>query len=312
MSDSRFLRELNEMGRAADHMKHGLRAFGRYVPRQLVRHLLRSGKEAVLGAERREMTVLFSDIYGFTTIVESTPAAEVLAALGEYLDGMNEAIHGAGGTVCQYLGDGIMAFWGAPEVLEDHALRACRGALAMREHVDRLLAKSAETGRPRLQTRIGLNTGEVMVGNIGASERFNYGILGDAVNTAARLEVLNKTYRTRVLLGERTAALVRDEMVVRLVDRVQMKGKQEPLAVYELIGAREAVDARTREAAARYESAFEAYREERFAEAAEVFQEVDAALGGDGPSQVLLERCETYLHRPPAVDWDGVHVMTRK
>ncbi|MBW1878680.1 MAG: hypothetical protein JRJ84_10000 [Deltaproteobacteria bacterium] len=306
------IRELNDMGDAADSMKQGLRAFGRYVPRQLVRHLLRSGKEAVLGAERREMTVLFSDIWGFTTIVESTPADEVLAILGEYLDGMNEAIHGADGTVCQYLGDGIMAFWGAPEVLEDHALRACRGGLAMRDHVDRLLEKAKKTGKPGLATRFGINTGEVMVGNIGASERFNYGILGDAVNTASRLEVLNKTYGTRMLLGERTAELVEAEMVIRLVDWVRMKGKRKRMVVYELIGEPDAVDEATRAAIDRYTESLRAYREGRFAEAAEGFREVDAALGGDGPSQVLLRRCEAYVAQPPPEDWDGVFVMTKK
>jgi adenylate cyclase len=182
----------------------------------------------------------------------------------------------------------------------------------MRDHVDRLLAKAERTGKPGLATRFGINTGEVMVGNIGASERFNYGILGDAVNTAARLEVLNKAYGTRMLLGERTAELVGGEMVIRLVDWVRMKGKRKRMVVYELVGTPDEVDEATRAAIDRYTESLRAYREGRFEEAAAGFREVDEALGGDGPSQVLLKRCEAYFAQPPPEAWDGVHVMTQK
>ncbi len=301
-----MIREFNDMGQATEVMKQGLQAFARYVPQQLVRQLLKAGGEAKLGAERRELSVLFSDIGGFTTVVESTEPDVVLHSLGVYLDGMNEAIGAHKGTVCQYLGDGIMAVWGAPEPLVDHALRTCRGALAMQEHATALLAQSASTGAPRLPTRIGIDTGEVMVGNIGAHERFNYGVLGDTVNTAARLESLNKIYGTAIIVGERTVALVGDAMVFRTLDRVLLKGKRNPVLIYELMGASGAVAPALLQTRAVYEAALDHYFAGRFAEAL-------SALGDctDTPSCVLRDRCARFAAHPPA-GWEGVFVLSEK
>ena len=308
-----LVRELNDMGSATGVMKRGLRSFGRYVPHQLVRQLLRSGVEARLGGDEREVTVLFSDIAGFTPVVESTPADVVLTALGEYLGRMNEAIARTDGTVCQYLGDAIMAFWGAPERQPDHALRACRGALAMRREAAALVASAAERGAPALPTRFGLNTGLCMVGNIGAPNRFNYAILGDPVNAASRVEGLNKVYGTWILIGERTAAQVGDALVLRRVDQVRMKGRVRHMAVYELVGEPDEVAASTRAAITAYEAALDRYLAGDFAGARDDFVAALAAFGGDdGPSRALAERCREYQDHPPPAGWDGVHTMQRK
>lgn len=315
LSDARFadapsaIRELNEMSAATDNMKQGLRSFSRYVPYQLVDHLLRSGREAKLGAEREELTILFADIAGFTPIVESTAPDVVLQALGEYLEAMNVEIATTEGTVCQYLGDEIMAFWGAPEHQHDHALRACRGALRMRAKVHELIAAAPEKGLPALRTRFGINSGDVMVGNIGAPQRFNYGILGDPVNTAARLQGLNKVFGTEMIVGPRTAELVGDALVLRPLDWVRVKGKREPLAVVELVCEPADLDADTRAIHAGYAQALELYKAGDFEAALAGFE----ALEGDPPAAVMASRCRHNLEHPPEPGtWDGVFVMKTK
>lgn len=307
-----YLQEVAMMAEALASMKVGLRSFSRYVPVGLVRQLLEDGEEAQLGVTSRELSIVFSDIAGFTPLVESTPKETMVEALAAYLDRMNQAIDGSQGTVCQYLGDGILALWGAPVTQEDHALRACRGALAMRDVSKAMVADAGASGRPPMPTRIGVNSGEVLVGNIGATDRFNYAALGDPVNTASRIEGLNKAYGTSVLIGERTAELVGDAMVLRPVDRVRMKGKTEPLVVHELLGEAGRVDPVLLAAVERYENAFAAYVERRFDEALAGFEEVVVALGDDPPSQVLAERCRGYLAEPPPPDWDGAWTMATK
>jgi adenylate cyclase len=312
LESSSPIREINDMGEATEVMKQGLRAFARYVPHQLVRHLLASGREAQLGAERREMSVLFSDIAGFTTVVESNEPEVVLAALGAYLDGMNDAISSTLGTVCQYLGDGIMAFWGAPEVLDDHAVRVCRGALAMQAHADALLADAERSGAPRLPTRIGIDSGEVMVGNIGAHERFNYGILGDTVNATARKESLNKVYGTRILAGARTAELAADHMVFRAVDLVLLKGKRTPSRVYELVGEQGMVDPQTLALIDAYERGLALYLDGQFVDALAAFERSRTLQPDDGPTAIMIARCHALIAEPPEGPWDGVTVLAHK
>ena len=307
------IRELRQMGEAVHTMSGGLRSFGRYVPHQLVRQLLRSGQEARLGGEKRVMTVLFSDIEGFTPLVERTPPEIILEALGEYLDRMNKAIGRTGGTVCQYLGDAIMAFWGAPEPQEDHALRACQGALLMRAESEALLAEALAGDSPAFPTRFGINTGQVMVGNIGAPDRFNYAILGDAVNAAARLEGLNKLYSTAIIAGEATVEVVGEAMVWRQLDWVRAKGKQRSMAIFELVGEREQVGQETCVAVAAYQEALGVYRERHFAEAATAFRAlVGHPLLTGKAALVLAERSEQYLQDPPGPDWDGAFNVTVK
>lgn len=294
------IREIAVMGEALQGMKAALRSFSRYAPVDLVRVLVADGREAKLGGETREMTVVFSDIAGFTTLVESTTPDVVVDALGGYLDRMNVVIEHTQGSVCQYLGDGILAFWGAPRRLEDHALMGCRGALAMQAVAADLVARSAQEDRPPLPTRIGVNSGEVLVGNIGAPQRFNYAAVGDPVNTAARLEGLNKQYGTDLLIGQRTAELAGAAMVTRPIDLVRVKGKLQPVLVFELIADAELATEAQRALARDHGAAFAAYRRRAFAEAAEAFEAI-----GDAPATVLAERCRVMEASPPPEGWDG-------
>jgi adenylate cyclase len=304
--------EIAQMAEALDRTKAGLQSFSRYVPVGLVRQLLADGREAKLGGEHRVLTIVFSDIEGFTPLVESTPVPIVLEALGEYNEKMNTAIERMGGAIVNYMGDGFMAIFGAPVALEDHALRACRAALEMRQLAQDMVDFAQAHGAPVLRTRIGVNTGDVVVGNIGAPERFAYSALGDAVNTSARLEGLNKQYGTQILIGEQTAAALGDALVTRPVDVVRMKGKQLPVLVHELVGEPGDVSAARLDAIKTYMSAYSLYRERRFEEALVGFEAVDEALGGDGASQSFAARSRAFLVEPPPPDWDGTVVMTVK
>ena len=208
----------------------------------------------------------------------------------------------------QYLGDGIVAFWGAPEALEDHATRACRGALAMHEHAQQLAEAAMARGEPVLTTRIGIDTGELMVGNIGAPERFNYGVLGRAANSASRFETLNKRYGTSIIAGPRTVALARDTLLFRPLDQVVPRGSHQPVLIHELIGLKGEVADERLALVAGYTSALEVYLDGRFEEALAAFRTVLQRAPDDGPSQIMIRRCEALIANPPAPrSWTGVY-----
>lgn len=308
-----LVREVNEMAAVADRMKNGLRSFGKYVPRALVQELIGSGEEAVLGGRSRELTTLFSDIAGFTSVAEKLSPSELVEALGEYLDALSTCVQHEHGTVDKYIGDAIMAFWGAPRELPDHALHACRAALAMQAASRALEAKWIAAGRPAFKTRIGVNTGESVVGNIGSPQRMNYTVMGDPVNLASRLEGLNSAYGTWLLIGETTARAVEDELLVRPIDWVAVKGKSRAVLVHELIGERKGASAEQLAGVASYREALELYRARRWDEAIAGFERAREAFGGeDPPSAVMIERCRAFAAEPPAADWDGSSARTTK
>jgi adenylate cyclase len=310
---SSLVREVNDMAEATDAMKSSLKSFGRYVPKDLVSEMLRTGTEAVLGGEKKELTMLFSDIAGFTSIAETMEPDELVELLADYLEAMSGCIKDEHGTVDKFIGDAIMAFWGAPRELEDHAARACRAALSMRATLKRLQAEWEESGRPHLHTRIGVNTGDTLVGNIGAPERLNYTVMGDAVNLASRLENLNKAYGTRILCGDETKKAAGGGFVFRPVDWVAVKGKKQGILIHELLGEADDVDDATRNAAEKYAKALDLYREREFDEAADGFDAANEAFGGDdGPSKTMAARARGYVEAPPPDDWDGTFVMTTK
>lgn len=307
-----FVREVNEMRATTLLMKRSLRSFGKYVPKEVVRELLLSGQEAELGGRNAELTVLFSDIAGFTTVAESLPPDELIEVLGEYLEGMSAAVRSEQGTVDKFIGDAVMAFWGAPRLVREQADAACRGALAMQAKLAEMQKGWDARGLPELATRIGLNTGEVLVGNIGALERLNYTVMGDAVNLAARLEALNKEYGTSILVGDETAKRVSDAFVLRPIDFVAVKGKHQAILVHELVGAREDVSDATRAAVEIYAEALDRYRDRAFDEAADLFEKAGAAFGEDRASERMAERSRAFAKSPPPDDWDGRFTMKTK
>jgi adenylate cyclase len=309
-----FMLEVNIIHHAADAMKRSLRSFGKYVPRELVGELITSGREALLGGEKRELTLLFSDIEGFTSVAEAMDPDDVVSLLGSYFEAASEAIKEQGGTLDKFIGDAVMAFWGAPHPTEDHALRACRAALAMQRRLAELGARWAAEGRAvRFPTRIGINTGLCVVGNIGAPQRMNYTAVGDAVNLASRLEGLSKVYGTTVLIGEETARRVGDRLVLRPLDWVAVKGRQQGLLIHELMGEPADIAPSTREAIDLYRTALDLYRARSFEAAAEGFDEAFRAFGvSDRASEVMAARARAFVETPPDDSWDGTWVATEK
>jgi len=307
-----IVREVNEMAAVTDRMKSGLRSFGKYVPRTLVQELIGSGEEAVLGGKSRELTILFSDIAGFTSVSEKLTPTELVEALGAYLDALSSCIQDEQGTVDKYIGDAIMAFWGAPRELPDHALRACRAALAMQAAAHRLETQWKAEGKPVFLTRIGVNTGDCVVGNIGSPSRMNYTVMGDAVNLASRIEGLGTEYDKWLLIGESTAALVKDELVVRPIDWVAVKGKSRAVLVHELVGERAGADEKVLEAIAAYTEALDHYRARRWSQATLAFEKALAGFGEDGACTLMIARCRAYEANPPQEGWDGESIRKTK
>ena len=303
-----FITEVVNMRAAVDDVKSGLRSFRKYVPADLVKELISLGHDAVLSAERREVSVLFSDIEGFTGISERVPLDRLNGVLAPYFEGMTRAILAEGGTVDKFIGDSVMAFWGAPHDCPDHALRACRAALQCQTFIRTL---PPTQGTP-LVTRIGINSGDSIVGNMGYDERLSYTVVGDTVNVASRLEALNKRYGTAILIGEHTWTRVRSEMVARAIDIVAVKGRSSGGLIYELLGERSAVPAAVQEDAARFESALDLYRTGAFAPAAAIFDELATANPDDAPARILATRCRQFIDQPPGDDWTGVTVLFEK
>jgi adenylate cyclase len=271
-----------------------------------VRQLLESGLEAELGGTRQDLTVYFSDIVGFTSISEQLPPDALVQLLSEYLDEMSAEILQNGGTVDKYIGDAIMAFWGAPRTHDAPALAACRAALANQVRLSELRKDWTRAGLPPLRARIGLHTGKAMVGNFGSPNRLDYTVIGDTVNLASRLEGLNRIYGTDILISDATRAGVLDVMATRPVDKVAVKGRESGILVHELLGEIDGVSEETRQWAATHGDALECYFRRDWHAAIQGFTEVTRLKPGDGPAQLMLERCRVHLESPPGEGWNGV------
>ena len=315
---SSFFYEIDMIGSSLASMKHGLKAFSKFVPVTLVKELIASGKGAELGGEKRRLTIMFSDIEGFTSISESMPTEALLAHISEYLDNLTTIILREGGTVDKYIGDAIMCFWGAPSAVPDQEQRACRTALLCRKRLDSLNARWEKDGKPPLRTRFGINTGEVSVGNMGSRERMNYTVLGDAANLASRLEGINKYYGTAVIVGEQTHDVVAARFVSRPIDIVAVKGKARGVRIFELLsGLADDLeippspdDLRRKELT---ERAFAAYVARDFAAATSLYRELAREFPADETiAEMFVARCDDYLKSPPAPDWSGVTQMKDK
>jgi adenylate cyclase len=288
------------------HRKKIKETFRQYVAPLVVEEMLQEPRRLTLGGEEKVLTVLFSDLEGFTGYSERYPPHEMAEMLSEYYDRVTEQIFIHRGTLKEYVGDELMAIFGAPLERADHAVQACASALAMREQRLALAAEWAQRGRPRLRARTGINTGPMLVGNLGSRYRFAYGVLGDHVNLGSRLEGLNKVYGTEILVGEGTARLVDGTFLLREVDMVRVKGRTQATRIYELRARAGVPPTPEQEKALRsYAAGLEAYRQQVWAEALALFGQVLAVWPGDGPSQTMAERCQLYRRTPPPAAWDG-------
>lgn len=284
------------------------RAFQHYVAPAIVERMLSDPSQLKLGGELYEVTVLFSDLEGFTTMAERLAPGELSAHLGEYFREMLDVLLPHHGTLDKLIGDSIMMYFGCPIPDPAHAVNACRGALAMQRRMDALNEQWTRRSLPRLRTRVGINTGTVVAGNMGTTTIFNYTILGDCVNLASRLESANKEYGSSILVGEETWGRVRGEFEGRELDSIRVRGRAAPLAIFELAAEAGALAPLRRDVFRWYADGLACYRGGRWADAATSFERALALDPADGPSRRLLERCEEYRRQPPE-NWDGVHAM---
>ena len=287
--------------------------FSQYVSGALVSELIADPEKLQLGGEKKNLSILFSDIAGFTTFSEGKDPVELVSFMNTFLTEMSNLIIENNGTLDKYLGDAVMAFWGAPVHIDNHELLACQTALAMEKRLGELRDQWIKEGEKPISIRIGINSGDVVVGNIGGENRFDYTVMGDVVNLASRLEGANKQYNTCIMIGEDTYAAVRDKMIVRELDQIQVKGKTVGTKVFELIGtAGDPAAEQKHDSFDLYYSGLEKYKGRKFKEAAKLFKKAIDKNEKDYPSQVYLERCEFYIQNPPAKNWDGVFVMKTK
>jgi adenylate cyclase len=300
--------EIENLSNAIADMAGGLAAFRKYIPADLVKTLVSEGIEPSPGGSIRTLTVLFADIAGFTGLSERL-GDQIIPLLSSYLDTMSREVSSHGGTIDKFIGDAVMAFWGAPAANANHAVDACRAALACQRAL-RTSELTDDSGRP-LRVRIGVNSGDMLVGNIGSDFRLNYTVIGDAVNVASRLEGANKEYGTEILIGEETRRLAGDNIQVRELDRLMVYGRAGGIAIYELLDMAER-GAMPPAWVAQYDAGLAAYRTRNFTVAVILFQQVLEARPSDQPARIMLGRCTQYLESPPGEDWEATNAMKAK
>ncbi len=287
------------------------KAFQSYVAPEVVNEIIKHPDRLRLGGERRELTILFCDIRGFTTLSETLEPEELVGVLHEFLNPMSEIIVKHGGTLDKYLGDAIMALFGAPLEYSDHALRACRAALEMSATLKALGQGWQKQGRPLLRIGVGLNSGVVAVGNMGSDRLFDYTAIGDNVNLASRLEGLNKHYHTEIIISAGTARLLNGHFILRELDLVQVKGKKEPIAIFELLGEGEPDPELTRFLEL-YHQGLELFRARRWQESGTALAAAKQLRPMDCHIPKYLHLIEGYQESPPPEDWHGVTIMETK
>jgi class 3 adenylate cyclase len=304
--------EVGRLAGAFNEMVAGLRQrdqikglFKRYLNPAVVDELIKHPEKASPGGERRTLTVLFSDLVGFTTMSEGLSPEALVAILNEYFEETTHAIAARGATLDKFIGDAIMCFWNAPLPQEDHAARACLAALDLLAVVDRLAPKFQERGAGRINCRIGINTGPCVVGNIGASDAQDYTVIGDTVNLASRLEGAAKVYGTRSLVTAETIESARGAVLARELDLLRVKGKNLPVRVFELVApAGNGAPSHLQ----RFADGLGLYRAGKFSAALAAFE----SSPDDPPSRIFAERCREFLAAPPPEDWGGVHALDSK
>lgn len=302
-----IIKEVDYLGVAIHSMKVNLRSFQKYLPANLVRQLIQTGEDIQLGGTKKILTIFFSDIQNFTTISETMDAEQLMLYLCEYLDELSKIILEENGTIDKYIGDSVMAFWGAPLSDEEHCLHGCRAALRCRKRLDELYVTWQKQGKSPFITRIGIHTGEALVGNIGSSERLNYTALGDSINVASRLEGMNKIYDTRIIVSEEVVKILDGKFVFRLLDRMAVRGRINSYKIYELMDENLAnIPFDFNQYRDYFEKGFAAYQQQHWNEAINYFKHCLMVYPADKQAVIFIQRCEFLQQNTPPPDWDGV------
>lgn len=307
------IKEVIQLGDSLHDMKKGLRLFQKYVPSALVRQLIEAGEDAKVGGTKKQLVALFSDIESFTTIAESTEPNKLMIQIVEYLDALSKIITQEKGTIDKYIGDSIMAFWGAPLPEDQPAYHAAKTALLCQKRLLELNNNWIANGIKPFITRIGIHKGDAIVGNVGSTERLNYTAIGDAVNTASRLEGVNKAYFTKIIVSNPVYEDIKHQFVLRPLDSVFLKGKHEAMTIYELVAENKSelnfdIDAYM----AIFAQAFAEYKQQHWERAILYFKQCLEIYAEDTVAPVFIQRCEYLRTNPPGADWQGVWQVKEK
>lgn len=307
------IKEVIYLTNSLHNMKKGLRLFQKYVPSALVRQLIEAGEDAKVGGTKKQLVALFSDIEGFTPIAERTDPNELMIQMGEYLDELTKIISNEHGTIDKYIGDSIMAFWGAPLPATDPCLHAARAALQCEKRISELNKNWQTKNMSPFITRIGIHMGDAIVGNVGSSERLNYTAIGDAVNTASRLEGVNKIYTTKIMVSNPVYEMIKDQFILRPLDYVTLKGKDEPTYIYELLSETKTelsfdIDFYLKE----FVAGFTAYQQQQWDIATDHFNKCLQIYAEDMVAPVFIRRCQHFKQSSPGAEWNGVWHISEK
>jgi adenylate cyclase len=301
--------ELQQLSTSMDSMQRSMDSFSKYVPKDLVLKLLHDNTSINLGGEQREVSLFFSDIEGFTSVSEQVKPKELLEQLTDYFTALTDIMAKQHATIDKFIGDSIMAFWGAPEFIPDHAQRVCHAALQIQRILNMKNSDWINLGLFPFATRIGIHTATVLVGNIGSNSRLNYTAIGDDVNLCSRLEGLNKYYKTNIIISGDTYAKVNGDFFARPLGKVSVKGKMAAIPIYELMGAFKHIDTAlllSPQATRDYEKylvAFDYLEQKRFKSALEIFEDIAVK---DGPVTMMMDECKKHIKKPPEDNWEGV------
>ena len=313
------MREISDLTASMQQLKLSVNNFSKYIPKGLVRRFIDTGEQVEIGGKSVKLTILFSDVANFTTISESTPPQELIFQLSEYFESLSSVIIDNNGTIDKFIGDAIMAFWGAPDADDKQIVNACRAALICQHKLRGLNKYWTVKEQPVLITRIGLHSGTAVVGNVGSTERMNYTALGDSVNLAARLEAINKMYGTYIMISEAVVAGLPSNFITRPIDIVAVKGKNKGVRIFELLGMDNdpylhSVPDNIKEFALRFEKAFDLYTKQQWEEAIQAFTALkqDNLYEDDIMSEAYIERCKSFIITPPGPSWDGVIHLKQK
>jgi adenylate cyclase len=291
--------------------KKAMGAFKQYVSPDVIKELLKHPEKLKLGGARKNVTIFFSDVRGFTTISEKLTPEQLVHFLNIYLTHMSDIILDNKGVIDKYIGDAIMAFWGAPIETKRHAHLACDTSLKMMERLRKMQIEFEKEGLPHIDIGIGLNSGDCVIGNMGSTKRFDYTAMGDTVNLAARLEGLTKQYGVKILIGEKTYDKIEKAFVCREIDFVQVKGKNEGVTIYELVCRKSKVSSQQLSYIKTYERGFHYYKKKKFKEAIVEFEKC-LNIKDDLAAKAFIKRCREYIKNSPAKNWNGIYEWKSK
>ena len=307
--------EIRKLSESMNAMKSSISTFSKYAPKDLVRKLLKSGSKPELGGKAKEITMFFSHIEDFPSISERLPAEYLVLHLSEYFDELTKDIVHNNGTIDKYIGDAIMAIWGAPNDDKEQVIHACESALNCQRILEQLSKKWTPLGKPSLPTKIGIHTGTAVVGNIGSRERMNFTAIGDSVNIASRLGGANKFYGTSILVSETVESKARNKVLFRTVDKIAVKGRNAGIVVFEPLGLIQNADEtyyKMMELCSKSKEAFELFQAQNFKDALKLYTEIKTMFPEKSESiSPLVERCKEFIAHAPK-DWDGVNHLKSK